>query len=393
MIGSPIILCGTDYPNAKRAAAEMWTNSLRAAGFIEPSTTIFTLQDDCPTSASSTDRIDYVSIAKTDDDMVCGSPGCFNVVGGRSDPALGTYIGHLEILLLTTMRSTSHDSESMFPHEFSGLRHTIAHELGHVLSLEHPTAYSVVGGCHDAVMSCWPGQIPNWHGMTPWTAYPLKQYDLDEYEDIYTPRPVDTKRSLSLIANTPNQPGSVDIRFDATETRVERNVEIRLKIGSRWSDALHRYPASVEAPELMLDGQPAGSQVYGIFLTTKALVKGQARQDGKPIGFVQELPIDVTGPPEPPIRPPDPPVNKHILGTRAEPAGGGGSIQRRPNHIEYNHDQSVTLTAVWDDATHDFHGWSGDCSGTALTCSVLMDRPRNVIASFAPEGVASDSLL
>jgi uncharacterized repeat protein (TIGR02543 family) len=30
-----------------------------------------------------------------------------------------------------------------------------------------------------------------------------------------------------------------------------------------------------------------------------------------------------------------------------------------------------------------FAGWTGDCSGTG-TCSVLMDRVRNVTATFSP---------
>lgn len=43
---------------------------------------------------------------------------------------------------------------------------------------------------------------------------------------------------------------------------------------------------------------------------------------------------------------------------------------------------SVALTAVTEDDSV-FVGWSGDCTGTSLTCSVTVDEAKNVIAAFA----------
>ena len=43
----------------------------------------------------------------------------------------------------------------------------------------------------------------------------------------------------------------------------------------------------------------------------------------------------------------------------------------------------VTLRASWSDATHDFTGWGGDCSGTASACVLTMDAAKSVTAAFA----------
>ena len=46
-------------------------------------------------------------------------------------------------------------------------------------------------------------------------------------------------------------------------------------------------------------------------------------------------------------------------------------------------DSDVTLTASWNDATHSFTGWSGDCVATTSTCVVTMDANKAVTATFA----------
>ena len=53
----------------------------------------------------------------------------------------------------------------------------------------------------------------------------------------------------------------------------------------------------------------------------------------------------------------------------------GGDTWIRPGH-------EVTLRASWDDATHDFGGWGGDCEGTAQRCVLTMGRDREVTATF-----------
>ena len=42
----------------------------------------------------------------------------------------------------------------------------------------------------------------------------------------------------------------------------------------------------------------------------------------------------------------------------------------------------VTLAASWNDATHDFTGWGGDCSGAGSTCVLTMEADKSVTAAF-----------
>ncbi len=62
-------------------------------------------------------------------------------------------------------------------------------------------------------------------------------------------------------------------------------------------------------------------------------------------------------------------------------AGEGGSVS--PAGIT-THDEAaeVTLTASWNDATHSFGGWGGDCSGAATTCLLELYANKTVTATF-----------
>ena len=62
---------------------------------------------------------------------------------------------------------------------------------------------------------------------------------------------------------------------------------------------------------------------------------------------------------------------------------GGGSITPQPASPtgSYDADSIVTLTAT-PDASSQFTGWSGDCSGTSVTCTVTMDAAKSVTATF-----------
>ena len=63
-------------------------------------------------------------------------------------------------------------------------------------------------------------------------------------------------------------------------------------------------------------------------------------------------------------------------------AGEGGSVT--PGGMTtHNQGDEVTLTASWNDATHSFTGWGGDCDGTATTCALTMDGAKTVTATFA----------
>ena len=61
---------------------------------------------------------------------------------------------------------------------------------------------------------------------------------------------------------------------------------------------------------------------------------------------------------------------------------GGGSVTPG-GATTHDEDSEVTLTASWNDATHSFSGWGGDCSGTALTCVLTIYADKSVTATFA----------
>jgi len=69
----------------------------------------------------------------------------------------------------------------------------------------------------------------------------------------------------------------------------------------------------------------------------------------------------------------------YTLVTSVNPAGTG-TIS--PANGAYSPGTVVTLTATCNSG-YAFTGWGGDCSGTANTCNVLMDRNRTVTAGFA----------
>ena len=61
-------------------------------------------------------------------------------------------------------------------------------------------------------------------------------------------------------------------------------------------------------------------------------------------------------------------------------AGAGGEVT--PSGATYDEAVEVVLTASWNDATHTFAGWSGDCSGSATTCTLEMYNDFTVAATF-----------
>ena len=63
-------------------------------------------------------------------------------------------------------------------------------------------------------------------------------------------------------------------------------------------------------------------------------------------------------------------------------ATGGGTVSPSGTTTQ-NGGTELTLTASWNDATHSFAGWGGDCSGTLSTCTLLMDAAKTVTATFA----------
>ncbi|WP_207681920.1 InlB B-repeat-containing protein [Desulfonema magnum] len=59
----------------------------------------------------------------------------------------------------------------------------------------------------------------------------------------------------------------------------------------------------------------------------------------------------------------------------------GGTISASPDKASYEPGESVTLTVVPDEC-YEFGGWSGDCSGGGLVCTLTMDADKSVTAKF-----------
>ena len=64
-------------------------------------------------------------------------------------------------------------------------------------------------------------------------------------------------------------------------------------------------------------------------------------------------------------------------------ATGGGSVSLE-GASRHEPSEAVTLTAGWNDTTHTFEGWKGDCSGAEPTCAVTMDADKTVQANYEP---------
>ena len=64
-------------------------------------------------------------------------------------------------------------------------------------------------------------------------------------------------------------------------------------------------------------------------------------------------------------------------------AGEGGAIDP-PGASTHTEAVPVILTASWNDATHTFTGWSGDCAGSATTCTLELYADATVSAAFTP---------
>ncbi len=78
-------------------------------------------------------------------------------------------------------------------------------------------------------------------------------------------------------------------------------------------------------------------------------------------------------------------INRYALDVSVS---GDGSVLRDPDSAEYDHGDTVTLTAVPGPGYH-FVAWSGDTAGTVNPFGVVMDAGKSVTALFESEGVTS----
>ena len=63
--------------------------------------------------------------------------------------------------------------------------------------------------------------------------------------------------------------------------------------------------------------------------------------------------------------------------------GAGGSVDPTGT-TTHREGSEARLTASWNDATHTFAGWGGDCSGTATTCVLTIYANKTAMATFTP---------
>ena len=130
VIGEPIRVCTTQFANAAGEAISIWNNS--TAGYA--STNLFVLSDslsDCETKDDT--KVSGVTVKW--DPTKCSAEGlaCVSSRDGFNDD-LGVFAGRLYVFSKAYQPSISND-----PHDyrFPLLVRDIAHELGHVLGLQH----------------------------------------------------------------------------------------------------------------------------------------------------------------------------------------------------------------------------------------------------------------
>ena len=89
----------------------------------------------------------------------------------------------------------------------------------------------------------------------------------------------------------------------------------------------------------------------------------------------QTVPHSLAPAPVTPVKP----LRTHTL---TATAGAGGSVDPAGATTQ-TEGVPVTLTASWNDATHTFAGWSGDCSGSDTTCTLELYADHSVTATFS----------
>jgi hypothetical protein len=102
------------------------------------------------------------------------------------------------------------------------------------------------------------------------------------------------------------------------------------------------------------------------------------------------------GPSPSPLPPPPPPPSGNITVSLNVTNPAGGKVTSFPSGIDcgsgntscsstYSPNTQVVLTATPSSSYWKFAGWSGDCSGTGLLCTLnIVNQSKNVGASFVP---------
>ena len=209
------------------------------------------------------------------------------------------------------------------------------------------------------------------------------------------------------MAKVAGHPGTIVFDFDASEVVVEEEIEIRRWTGTAW-ESLQTFPAdSGEVTWIARNQLPAelpGSQTYRIFSKTRAYIAGQCAVNdydcddsnngpgwvpGERIGFGTPLQTIQFKAGE------DVPATVRLLLVERM---GLGSVTRVPPGSAHPQGGSVELTAVADTNTYrwmddsrsatatlsTFAGWGGQCSGSAVTCTLTMNTDKAVTARFDP---------
>jgi len=77
-------------------------------------------------------------------------------------------------------------------------------------------------------------------------------------------------------------------------------------------------------------------------------------------------------------------VTQYSLTTSSNPSNGG--VAQPVGTTNYNAGAGVTITA-WPNAGYHFVDWSGDCSGTSSTCTLIMNSNKITTATFASDTI------
>ena len=201
----------------------------------------------------------------------------------------------------------SYKRYTMETNDRSWLHALMAHELGHVLGsgkehiiTEDECDVTPELGSTESMMYC----LRGWeHRPQPF----MKPWDYNNYARIYTPNEVARVGNWPSIAEDLGE-GDVRFRIDASDVKVEHEIQVRRKIGLRWGPVLHTWNHDASTAPVTIPDQPVETKTYGIFRTTAANLAGQ-EVEAEPgvtevtyLGFLQEL-TPSTMPTPPPSAP------------------------------------------------------------------------------------------
>ena len=130
---------------------------------------------------------------------------------------------------------------------------------------------------------------------------------------------------------------------------------------------------------------PVPSQLGGLARLGKLYLYGNSGLSGclpTQLSRVRFTDLRLLGLPDCPAGSPPTPETPLPTYTLQVSANEGGTVAPA-GATSYSEPTTVVIEASWNDATHSFSGWSGDCVGTTSSCELLVDGDLAVTATFA----------